>query len=123
MFFNCLHFLTLNELASVCGRAPVPVFVKDSNSVYLYVNATFCSFILDLNRVDQVLNQSTTQLLGRVEGTEILQQEQLLMTQIEEGTIKEFDVTVKKQNFKVMKQWTALRDGQKVIAGAVVSSC
>ena len=66
------------------------------------------------------MHQSTTQILGRAEGNEIIKQEQSLMTR--EGKVKEFDVSIKRQNFRVMKQWTNLRDGQKVIVGIVVSS-
>jgi len=121
LFFNCLHFLSLTELSSICGRAPVPVFVKDINSVYIYVNPTFCNFILDLTRSDQVLNQSTTQVLGR-DGTEIARQEQLMITEEEENKPREYDLTIKKQNFRVMKQWSSMRDGQRVIIGAVVSA-
>jgi hypothetical protein len=36
--------------------------------------------------------------------------------------LKTFDVSIKKQEFRVMKEYCALRDGKKVILGAVISS-
>jgi len=94
------------------------------------VNPTFCTFILDLTSSDQILHRADSHLLPKSETSEIRQQEQLLLQQDEhqqyqqggKDEAKEFDVTIRKQNFRVMKQVTTLRDGQKVIIGTIISS-
>jgi len=121
LFFNCLHFMTLEEISLVCSRAPVPLFVKDEASVYIYINLTFCNFIMDVARTERILNKSTSQVLGQSEAVDVVKQEKFLMAH-DQGTIKTFNVNIQKQTFKVMKQWTLLKDGKKVIIGAVVSS-
>eukprot|EP01125_Pyxidicula_operculata_P006226 TRINITY_DN2165_c0_g1_i2.p1 TRINITY_DN2165_c0_g1~~TRINITY_DN2165_c0_g1_i2.p1 ORF type:complete len:385 (-),score=48.81 TRINITY_DN2165_c0_g1_i2:156-1310(-) len=121
LFFNSLQYMTMSELSNVSKSAPVPIFVKDEESVYIYMNPTFCSFIMDVTRSERIQNQNPIQLVGQVEGGDIVRQDQYLMS-LQQGTAKTFDVNIKKQSLKVMKQWITLRDGQRVIVGAVVSS-
>lgn len=114
LFFRSLSFMTLEELRSLCAQAPVPIFVKDENSVYKWANHAFCSFILD---TDSVVNKRTTELLCRTEGEEVLKSDHYLLQR--EGKIKTFDLLVKSQAYTVMKLYTTLRGGTKVLVGAV----
>eukprot|EP01130_Rhizamoeba_saxonica_P000709 TRINITY_DN10640_c0_g1_i1.p1 TRINITY_DN10640_c0_g1~~TRINITY_DN10640_c0_g1_i1.p1 ORF type:complete len:442 (+),score=114.42 TRINITY_DN10640_c0_g1_i1:21-1346(+) len=121
LFFNALHYLTLPEISTVASRAPVPLFVKDENSRYIYLNSTFANFVLDVATTDTALNKGTSQVLDPCDAPTIMQHDQYMFTQ-EEGVMKLFDVTIKHQYFQMMKQVTTLRDGKKVIVGAVVGS-
>eukprot|EP01124_Arcella_intermedia_P015840 TRINITY_DN22408_c0_g1_i1.p1 TRINITY_DN22408_c0_g1~~TRINITY_DN22408_c0_g1_i1.p1 ORF type:complete len:536 (-),score=83.52 TRINITY_DN22408_c0_g1_i1:514-2121(-) len=121
MFFNCLHFMTLEEISTISLKAPIPLFVKDENSVYIFLNNTFSAFIIDIAQTEKVLYKSTQQVLGQLDSQIVLQQERTLLSQ-PPGTIKVFDVTIKRQTFQVMKQWNSLRDGKKVILGMVISA-
>jgi len=119
LFFKSINFMTLDELSSIFKSAPLPFFVKDENSVYKYVNSAFCHFILDTARADTVLNKTTTQLLAGKEGEDIVKHDKYLLDR--EGEINVFSVSVHKQEYRVMKIFTTLRDGTKVVVGAVVS--
>jgi len=121
LFFNCLHFMTLEEISTVCTCAPVPIFVKDESSVYIYINPTFCAFIMDISRTERILHKTTSQVLGQTEALDVVKQEKFLMSQ-DQGTLKTFNVNIQKQTYRVMRQWTVLRDGKRVIIGAVISS-
>lgn len=68
-----------------------------------------------------VLHQNVAQVLDRGDADAVIKQEQYLMEQ-EEGTIKTFDVPLRREIYRVMKQWTKLPDGQRVIIGVVVSN-
>lgn len=68
-----------------------------------------------------VLNQNVTQVFDQKDADNVIKQEQYLMEQ-EEGTIKTFDITLRREVYRVMKQWTKLPDGRKVIIGVVVSN-
>jgi PAS domain-containing protein len=121
LFFSCMQFMTLPEIARVANAAPIPIFVKDENSVYIYINPTFCHFITDLSRTERVLNHTTQQIFEPRDASEVVEHDKFLVQQ-GEGTLKTFDVSIKKQEFRVMKEYCALRDGKKVILGAVISS-
>jgi len=121
LFFSCMQFMTLPEIARVANAAPIPIFVKDENSVYIYINPTFCHFITDLSRTERVLSHTTQQIFEPRDASEVVEHDKFLVQQ-GEGTLKTFDVSIKKQEFRVMKEYCALRDGKKVILGAVISS-
>jgi len=121
LFFSCMQFMTLPEIARVANNAPIPIFVKDENSVYIYINPTFCHFITDLSRTERVLNHTTQQVFEPRDASAVAEDDKFLVQQ-GEGTLKTFDVSIKKQEFRVMKEYCALRDGKKVILGAVISS-
>lgn len=95
--------------------------MQDSNLNYIYINSTFLSFIMDIAHTPQVLNHDISVLLDRNDADQVIKQEQYLMEQ-EEGTIKTFEVPVRREVFRVMKQWTKLPDGSKVIIGVVISN-
>jgi hypothetical protein len=76
---------------------------------------------MDITQTQQVLNQNTMQVHEQGDADNIIKQEKYLMEQ-EEGTIKTFDIPVRREVFRVMKQWTKLPDGKKVIIGVVVSN-
>lgn len=120
LFFKSIAFMTLDELASLCNNAPIPLFVKDENSVYKYVNTSFCNFILDTVRKDNIVNKRTNQVLSGHEADEVVKMDKYLMTR--EGKIMTFNVAVNRQEYRVIKLYTRLRDGMKVVVGAVVSS-
>eukprot|EP01121_Diplochlamys_sp_Union-15-3_P012663 TRINITY_DN3825_c0_g2_i1.p1 TRINITY_DN3825_c0_g2~~TRINITY_DN3825_c0_g2_i1.p1 ORF type:complete len:578 (+),score=96.67 TRINITY_DN3825_c0_g2_i1:81-1814(+) len=120
LFFQSLNFMTLEELSSIAKSAPLPFFVKDQLSVYKYVNKAFCLFILNTARTEQVLNKTPTQILGYKEGEDILKHDKYVLDR--EGEINFFSVSVHKQEYRVMKIYTTLRDGSKVVVGAVVSN-
>lgn len=117
LFFKTLPFLTLEELRSVCGQAPIPMFVKDEQGVYKWANHIFCAFILDAN-METVINRRPSQFLNAQEGEEVVKSDQYLL-QREPGLIQTFDLNVKCQPYKVMKMYTRLRDGNRVVVGAV----
>jgi hypothetical protein len=142
--------MTLEELATICKDAPIPFFVKvscryfffcvqsicafdtcsnvllffffiqDENSVYRYVNAAFCEFILDTVCKENILNKNTTQVIQGKEGEDVVKTDNYIMSR--EGKIITFNVAVNRQEYRVMKRYTKLRDGQKVVVGAVISS-
>lgn len=68
-----------------------------------------------------VLNQNVAQVFDQVDADNVIKQEKYLMEQ-GEGTIKTFDVPIRREVYRVMKQWTKLPDGKKVIIGVVVSN-
>eukprot|EP01122_Echinamoeba_exundans_P012272 TRINITY_DN5086_c0_g1_i1.p1 TRINITY_DN5086_c0_g1~~TRINITY_DN5086_c0_g1_i1.p1 ORF type:complete len:553 (+),score=97.81 TRINITY_DN5086_c0_g1_i1:68-1726(+) len=117
LFFKSLPFLTLEELRSVCGQAPIPMFVKDEQGVYKWANHIFCAFILDTN-IESVINRRPAQFLNAQEGEEVVKSDQYLL-QREPGLIQTFNLNVKCQPYKVMKMYTRLRDGNRVLVGAV----
>jgi len=120
LFFKSLNFMTLDELCTVCQNAPLPFFVKDETGVYKYVNPAFCFFILDSCRINDVLDKDVSQILSdKHESTEVMKHDKYLFSH--EGEIKTFDVCVNKQDFRVMKLFTTLRDGKKYLIGAVIS--
>jgi hypothetical protein len=120
LFFKCLTFMTLEEIATVCRNAPIPIFVKDENSVYRYANPAFCEFILDTVCKENILNKSTVQVFQGKEGEEVVKTDKYIMSR--EGKIITFNLAVNRQEYRVMKRYTKLRDGLKVVVGAVVSS-
>eukprot|EP01130_Rhizamoeba_saxonica_P007123 TRINITY_DN2864_c0_g4_i1.p1 TRINITY_DN2864_c0_g4~~TRINITY_DN2864_c0_g4_i1.p1 ORF type:complete len:456 (-),score=94.19 TRINITY_DN2864_c0_g4_i1:117-1484(-) len=119
LFFNTVHFLTLDEIKIVCRKAPIPLFIKDENSVYLYINPAFCSFIMDVSETPTIINRSTNQILDERDAARVMKQDSQLMSSTE-GTTRTFEVHLKKEEYRVMKQFTTLRDGCKVIIGAVL---
>jgi hypothetical protein len=122
LFFDSLKFLNIQQIGHICSKAPIPIFVKDHNSVYIYINCTFGMFVMQQARAEGIINKNTFQVVSdTTEANEIVQHDKFIMTQ-KEGTIKTFNVSLKKQDYLVMKQWTTLSDGMKVIIGAVISS-
>lgn len=67
-----------------------------------------------------MLNSNVTSVLDQGDAAGIIKQEQFLMEQ-EEGTVKTFEVPIRREIYRVMKQWARLIDGQRVIIGIVVS--
>lgn len=122
MFFLCLHFMTLPQIAGVCSTSPLPIFVKNSNSVFIYINPAFCSFIMGVSGVDSVvLNKTGVQdvLESREESSTVIDQDKWILTQ-EEGAIKTFQSIFNQKIYQVLKQWVTLPDGQRVIIGVII---
>lgn len=119
LFFRSLAFLNLEELKALAQTAPLPIFVKDENGSYLIANSAFCSFVYD-ESWDAIANRSADQLLEKDESDKITRADAYIMAR--EGNIGTFYLSVKHQDYKVMKLFTKLRDGdQKVVVGAVVT--
>jgi hypothetical protein len=118
LFFRTLSFLTLEEVRSIAAQAPIPIFVKDENSVYKWANHAFCSFILDAT-IENLVNKRVTQVLCPEEGEAVLRSDAYVLQR--EGAVRTFELSVKSQQYKVMKMYTRLRDGTKVLIGAVGS--
>jgi hypothetical protein len=94
--------------------------IQDENSVYRYVNDAFCEFILDTVCKENILNKDTTQVIQGKEGEDVVKTDKYLMSR--EGKIITFNLAVNRQEYRVMKRYTKLRDGMKVVVGAVISS-
>lgn len=75
---------------------------------------------MDISSAPQVLNSHVSSILDQGDAAGIMKQEQFLMEH-EEGTVKTFDVPIKREIYRVMKQWVRLPDGKRVIIGIVVS--
>eukprot|EP01127_Copromyxa_protea_P009774 TRINITY_DN2324_c0_g4_i1.p1 TRINITY_DN2324_c0_g4~~TRINITY_DN2324_c0_g4_i1.p1 ORF type:complete len:676 (-),score=124.03 TRINITY_DN2324_c0_g4_i1:151-2127(-) len=125
LFFDSLRHMTLHQISAVTARAPVPVFVKDMNLTYIYINSTFLTFMMDIAHTHthslHVLNQDISHILDQTDAANVTRQEKFLMEQ-EEGTTKIFDVTVRREVYCVMKQCVTLPDGNKVIIGVIISN-
>lgn len=122
MFFLCLHFMTLPQIAGVCSTSPLPIFVKNSNSVFIYINPAFCNFIMGVSGVESVvLNKTGVQdvLESREESSTVIDQDKWILTQ-EEGAIKTFQSIFNQKSYQVLKQWVTLPDGQRVIIGVII---
>lgn len=77
--------------------------------------------MMDIAHTPQVLHHDISDLLDQGDAANVTKQERFLMEQ-EEGTVKTFDVPIRREVFRVMKQWTKLPDGNRVIIGVVVSN-
>jgi len=123
MFFDCVHFLTLPQIAAISANATIPVFVKDSNSVFIYINPMFCNFINNMKSgVDMVANKThVSHIVDETEATSVIDQDQWMMSQ-EQGHVKTFNTVVNKRVYQIVKEWVTLADGKTVIVGAVTSS-
>ena len=117
LFFRSLTFLSLEELRALAQTAPLPIFVKDEQGAYLLANPAFCSFVYDENW-DSIANRSAQQLLEAEESERINRADEYIMAR--EGNIGTFYLSVKHQDYRVMKLYTKLRDcDQKLVVGAV----
>jgi len=123
MFFDCVHFLTLPQIAAISATASVPVFVKDSNSVFIYINPMFCSFINNMRAgVDVVANKThVSHVVDETEASSVIDQDRWMMSQ-EQGHVKTFNTVVNKRVYQIVKEWVTLADGKTVIVGAVTST-
>lgn len=117
LFFRSLAFLSLEELRALAQTAPLPIFVKDEQGVYLLANPAFCSFVYD-ESWDAIVHRSASQLLDAHESERISRADQYIMQR--EGNIGTFTLSVKHQDYRVMKLYTKLRDCEtKLVVGAV----
>lgn len=117
LFFRSLAFLSLEELRALAQTAPLPIFVKDEQGVYLLANPAFCSFVYD-ESWDAIVHRSASQLLDAQESERISRADQYIMQR--EGNIGTFTLSVKHQDYRVMKLYTKLRDCEtKLVVGAV----
>lgn len=123
MFFLCLHFMTLPQIAAVSSTSPIPIFVKDSNSIFIYINPSFCNFIMGVSGVEMVVNKTGVSdvLESPTEASCVIDQDKWILTQ-EEGSIKTFNTFVNSKIYQILKQWVTLPDGQRVIVGVVNNS-
>eukprot|EP01130_Rhizamoeba_saxonica_P015820 TRINITY_DN7167_c0_g1_i2.p1 TRINITY_DN7167_c0_g1~~TRINITY_DN7167_c0_g1_i2.p1 ORF type:complete len:102 (+),score=12.46 TRINITY_DN7167_c0_g1_i2:403-708(+) len=98
----------------------MPIFIKDENSVYIYINQPFMSFIGKIsNTSENILNQNTNQVLNGLQARDtVIKHDKSLLSM--EGSVKSFFVPIENMSVHVMKQCTKLRDGKMVIAGALI---
>jgi hypothetical protein len=68
-----------------------------------------------------LVNLNITHILDQTDAANVIEQEKYLMG-LGEGSSKTFDVPVRREIYRVMKQWVTLPDGNKVIIGVVVSN-
>lgn len=117
LFFRSLTFLSLEELRALADSAPLPIFVKDEQGAYLLANPAFCSFIYD-DSWDSIAHRSAEELLEAEESEPIHRADEYIKAR--EGNVGTFYLSVKQQDYKVMKLYTKLRDcAQKLVVGAV----
>ena len=117
LFFRSLCFLSLEELRALAQTAPLPIFVKDEQGAYMLANPAFCSFVYD-ETWEAIANRSAEQLLEADESERINKADEYCMER--EGNIGTFYLSVKHQDYRVMKLYTKLRDcDQKVVVCAV----
>lgn len=117
LFFRSLAFLSLEELRALAQTAPLPVFVKDEQGIYLLANPAFCSFVYDENW-DSIVHRTCHQLLDAQESERITRADQYIMQR--EGSVGTFTLSVKHQDYRVMKLYTKLRDtDEKLVVGVV----
>lgn len=123
MFFRCLEFLSVEEISKATATSSVPIFVKDDKSRYVYINAAFAHFMMGLvtTGTSKVLNATPDQILSPTEASTVSSHDRFLREN-EIGEAHVFDISIKHQSFRVMKQLTTLKDGKQVIVGAVVSN-
>lgn len=117
LFFRSLCFLSLEELRALAQTAPLPIFVKDEQGAYMLANPAFCSFVYD-ETWETIANRSAEQLLEADESERINRADEYCRER--EGNIGTFYLSVKHQDYRVMKLFTKLRDcDQKLVVGAV----
>jgi PAS domain-containing protein len=117
LFFRSLTFLSLEELRALAQSAPLPIFVKDEQGAYLLANPAFCSFIYD-DSWDAIAHRSAEDLLEAEESEPIHRADEYIKAR--EGNIGTFYLSVRNQDYKVMKLYTKLRDCEhKLVVGAV----
>lgn len=117
LFFRSLTFLSLEELRVLAQSAPLPIFVKDDQGAYLLANPSFCSFVYD-DTWEAIAHRRVGDLLDPEESERVARADEYIMAR--EGSIGTFYLSIRRQDFKIMKLYTKLRDcPHKLVVGAV----
>lgn len=117
LFFQSIKYLSLQELQNSIQSSPVPIFVKDSNGVYVVANSAFFNFLFF--EPDSVLSHNYKDLLN-IQESEIINQSDLQLIK-SEGNPLIFELKIKGHEYKFMKVFTNLRDSQqKYFIGALI---
>lgn len=97
--------------------APLPIFVKDDQGAYLLANPSFCSFVYD-DTWEAIAHRRVGDLLDPEESERVARADEYIMAR--EGSIGTFYLSIRRQDFKIMKLYTKLRDcPHKLVVGAV----